>query len=268
MPDTPGYNRTPTVVRKESSTETLTPPVTLFEDDGHAVYWLGVCESSAFRCNTYLVRSGDTGLLIDPGGRPGFAAVRSALEKIMPVQALTGMVLCHQDPDVAASMTDWLSLLPSLTVFTTPRTHVLLPAYGAGEYRLHDVEAEPEFVFPSGHRLQFIPAPFLHFPGAFVSFDATSGSLFSGDIWAALDFDWRLYVESFDEHVPQMDLFHLEYMPTNLAARGFVRRVEHLPIRAILPQHGSILRGDQVPRALDYLRELRCGLDIIYADLQ
>lgn len=252
---------------EETATETLTPPVILFESERHAIYWLGVYDPTAFRCNTYLVRSGDTGVLIDPGGRPSFPAVRAALETIMPVAKLTGMVLCHQDPDVSASMTEWLALNPALTVFTTPRTHVLLPAYGC-DYRLHDVEAKPVFTFPEGHRLQFIASPFLHFPGAFTTFDATSGFLFSGDIWAALDFDWRLYVESFDDHVPQMDLFHVEYMSSNIAARGFVQRIKGLPINAILPQHGSILRKEFVPRALDYLRHLRCGVDIIYADLQ
>ncbi len=31
----------------------------------------------------------------------------------------------------------------------------------------------------------------------------------------------------------------MEYMPCNHAMRGFVRRIEHLPINAMLPQHGS-----------------------------
>lgn len=157
----------------------------LYENDRHTVYWLGIYEPTAFRCNSYLVRSGDTGVLIDPGGARRTGG-RHAIE------ALTGMVLCHQDPDVAASMCDWLALNPALTVFTTPRTHVLLSAYGSSDYQLHDVEAEPVFVFPTGHRLHFIDAPFLHFPGAFTTFDAASGFLFSGDIWAAPAFDWRL----------------------------------------------------------------------------
>jgi flavorubredoxin len=243
------------------------PPVTLYQCKGRSIYWLGVCEPSAFRCNAYLIRDGDTGVLVDPGGRNLFPSVRASVEKILPVDALTGMILCHQDPDVAGSMVDWLDINPSLTVFTTPRTQVLLPYNGRSGYEWHDVEAKPTFSFPSGATLHFILAPFLHFPGAFVTFDPDSGFLFSGDIWAALDFNWRLRVASFEDHVPQMDLFHTEYMASNVAARGFVRHIEHLPIAAILPQHGSILPREMVRQALDYLRNLRCGLDIIYADL-
>jgi flavorubredoxin len=65
-----------------------------------------------------------------------------------------------------------------------------------------------------------------------------------------------------------MNLFHLDYMASNLATRGFVRRIEHLAIDAILPQHGSILGPQHVAAALDYLRNLRCGTDIIYADME
>jgi len=35
----------------------------------------------------------------------------------------------------------------------------------------------------------------------------------------------------------KMNLFHQDYMTSNLAAKGFVRRIENFTIDAILPQH-------------------------------
>ena len=64
-----------------------------------------------------------------------------------------------------------------------------------------------------------------------------------------------------------MDLFHLDYMASNIAARGFVKRLDGLDIEAILPQHGSIISKNYVKEAIDYLYNLKCGTDIIYADL-
>jgi len=92
--------------------------------------------------------------------------------------------------------------------------------------------------------------------------------MFSGDIWAALDIDWSLIVKDFDAHADKMDLFHKDYMASNIAARGFVESIENLTINAIFPQHGSIISGDYVVPALDYLRNLKCGTDIIYANLE
>lgn len=65
-----------------------------------------------------------------------------------------------------------------------------------------------------------------------------------------------------------MDLFHIDYMASNIAAQGFVNKIEDKEIAAILPQHGSIINKKNVENALNYLRELRCGTDIIYGDLR
>ena len=245
----------------------LEKPTVLFDDGKHSVHWLGITDETAFRCNTYLVRDGDEAIIVDPGNRAFFDQVRSRVAQIMPPEKVTGQILCHQDPDVGASMVDWLDLNPNMKVISTPRTHVLLPHYGKLTYPAFEVNEKTGYPLPSGGELRFIEAPFLHFPGAFVTYDTTSRFLFSGDIWAALDINWSLVVESFDEHIPAMDLFHLDYMASNVAARGFANKLDGMDIEAILPQHGSIIPRKHVAAAIEYMRELRCGLDIIYAGM-
>lgn len=239
----------------------------LYELGEHAVYWLGITDVTAFRCNTYLIADGDQFLLVDPGNRRFFYQVRDRVAEVVDPSRISGLIICHQDPDVAASMVDWLELNPELSVFTTPRTQVLLPHYGNNSYRYHNVVEMPILTFPSGRQLHFIEAPFLHFSGAFTTYDTTAQFLFSGDIWAALDLDWKLLVDDFEDHIHAMDAFHLDYMASNVAARGFANKLEGLAIEAILPQHGSIIPAAHVPAARAYLKELRCGTDIIYADV-
>ena len=144
---------------------------------------------------------------------------------------------------------------------------VLLPHFGIQEFSAVDIEEAPEYRFSSGRTLRFFPAPFLHSPMSFVTMDQTSGFMFTSDIFAALDADWHLVVADFERHSEKMDLFHMEYMASNVATRGFVETIEDQAINAFLPQHGSIIAGDDVARALDYLRELQCGLDITYPHL-
>jgi len=247
--------------------ERLDEPTVLYQDGARAIYWLGIAEPRAFRCNCYLLKEGDCGILFDPGGRSFFSQIKARVAQIMPPESLTGMVICHQDPDVAASMVDWLELNPSMTVFTSPRTQVLLRYYGKTEYDYHDVEAKPFFEMPSGKRLRFIPAPFLHFAGAITTYDEASQALFSGDIWGAIDTDWQLMVSDFQAHTAKMNLFHTEYMASNLAARGYMHRLEGVTVHAILPQHGSVIGPEHVAEARDYLFRLRCGTDIIYAGI-
>ncbi len=242
-------------------------PLLLHGEGNHRIYWVGIRHATAFRCNTYLLIDGEEALLIDPGSRAFFPQVRESVARVVEPNRVMGLVLCHQDPDVAASLPDWLALNPRLTVFTSPRTQVLLPHYGVSGYRFYDVEAEPEYQLAGGGGLRFIGAPFLHSPMAFATFDQCSGALFSGDIFAAIDNSWQLVVTQWAAHTAKMDLFHLDYMASHVAAQGFARRLRELPLQAILPQHGSIIPHDFVPDAIGYLEQLQCGLDVLYPDL-
>jgi hypothetical protein len=61
-------------------------PTPLFQDDQHAVYWLGVPEASVFRCNTYLIVDGQEAVIIDPGGHNSFEFIRQRVAQILPVE--------------------------------------------------------------------------------------------------------------------------------------------------------------------------------------
>lgn len=177
------------------------------------------------------------------------------------------MIVCHQDPDVAASMNDWLEINPSIKVYSSPRAQVLLRHYGRTDYDYVDTEEHAEISLPSGATLRFIPAPFLHFPGAFATLDSALHALFSGDVFASLEVGSKLLADDFDELTGNMEYFHVEYMASNIAARGFVESLAAFDIRTILPQHGQIIDGSLVAPALRWLAELKCGTDIIYPEL-
>ncbi|AXH16000.1 MBL fold metallo-hydrolase [Malaciobacter mytili] len=239
----------------------------LFKKDNYEIFWLGIDNETAFRCNVYLIKSGNEAIIVDPGSRAFFEVVKKRALQVVKLEEIKAIIVCHQDPDVCASMIDWLEILPNLKVITTERTNVLLPHYGKDDYEFFNINTCKKYIFKSGEELEFIEAPFLHFSGAFATYDKTSNFLFSGDIWAALDVDWELVVSDFDKHISNMNLFHIDYMASNLATRGFVNKIKDKKIEAILPQHGSIINSDYVQEALTYLKELKCGLDIIYGDI-
>jgi len=248
--------------------ERFDTPTLLFQDEGHAIYWLGIPEDTAFRCNAYLVADNQEALIVDPGGRQSFDFVKNRVAQILPPESVTGMILCHQDPDVAASMADWLDINPSMKVITSLRANVLLPNYGRPNYTFISISEDPVYTFSSGRKIRFIESPFLHFPGAFASYDEYSRYLFSGDIWAAIDMDWHLVVEDFARHKLKLNLFHLDYMAGNIATRGFIDRLRAFPVKAILPQHGSVIPEQMIPEAMNYLMDLKCGLDLIYPHIK
>jgi len=252
----------------QSFQERFDRPTELFQDEQHTIYWLGTPEDSAFRCNTYLIKDEKEAIIIDPGGKPGFEFIKRRISQILPPKEVSAMILSHQDPDVGGSMVDLLDLNPKMKVITSIRTNVLLPHYGRLDYTFYNINEELVYYFKTGHTLRFVPCPFLHFPGAFATYDEISGFLFSGDIWAAMDMDWKLVVVDFGYHELKLNLFHVDYMASNIAARGFINRIRGIELNAILPQHGSMIPKKFIPRAIAYLDGLKCGLDLIYPDLR
>ncbi len=243
-------------------------PTLLFQDVGHKIYWLGVPEATAFRSNTYLIVDNDEAIIVDPSGAGHFEFVLNRVAQILPPERVTAQVLSHQDPDVAASFPLWVDVNPMIKVIASTRTHTLLSHYRDFLFEAVNANDHPEFRFTSGKIVRFIPAPFLHSPGAFATYDTVSKFLLSGDIWAAVDMEWQLVVADFAKHMLNLNLFHLDYMASRKAARGFIDRIKDLEIDAILPQHGSIIPHDFVPQALDYMTQLKCGTDVIYPDIK
>jgi len=244
-----------------------TKPILLSHVENHKIYWLGIEDETAFRCNVYMIEDDDEYIIVDPGSREFHTQVKQRVSMIVDPAKISALILCHQDPDVAASMVDWLDINKDITIISSARANVLLPHYGRSDYKFFDIATNHEWVFKSGNRLEFIEAPYLHFSGAFTTLDITSSYLFSGDIWAALDAQWSLLVEDFEYHITLMDLFHIDYMASNIAARGYAQKLDDKHIEAILPQHGSIIDKDNVENAIEYLFDLQCGLDLIYPSL-
>jgi flavorubredoxin len=248
----------------------LKKPVVLYEDENHIVAWVGSSENFIFRCNAYLISSGDKNVLLDPGGIQHFPQVKDRVSQLIDPREVTHIVSHHQDPDVAGSTPKWLEINPEITIVTTPRTKVLLPYYGFDRNKVKwlDVSVLDDTMLElgDGSTLIFLTAPFLHFPDAFVTYDSKSKLLFSGDIFAAIQQKWELIVSDFEKHKTEMMYFHVYYMASNKALKYFVNKVKPFPIDAIVPQHGSIIPKEFVKDALEFLENLKCGIDLLYEE--
>jgi flavorubredoxin len=60
-----------------------------------------------------------------------------------------------------------------------------------------------------------------------------------------------------------MDAFHQAYMPSNKNLKQCMEKLEKYNIERILPQHGSVIEGDNVQIAMDHLKQLPCGVDLM-----
>jgi flavorubredoxin len=244
-------------------------PILLFKEDDHEIYWLGYADNDAFRTNVFLIIDGEEAVIVDPGDKSKFPELISRIKKTGHYDKVKSGIFCHQDPDVCGCIDDCLKEFPRFDIITSQRTNLLLPHYGISNYNYYDSGEinDNKLTFTSGNELIFIDAYFLHFPGAIATYDKKSGFLFSGDIWASIDYDFKFIVTNFKKHISKLNLFHLDYMSSSVATKGFASKLNDFNITSILPQHGSLISRKYVKKAVKYLEELHCGLDLLYPEI-
>jgi flavorubredoxin len=241
----------------------------IYEDEDHKFVWLGweeEEEEGLVQTNQYLIVNRGKGVLLDPGGVYVLPRVLSAVSGYVAPEDIEIIFYTHQDPDVSSGIAVWLENTPA-KVYISKLWVRFVPHFGSLDFsRIVPIEdGGGEVRLPSGDRLLFIPAHFLHSTGNFSLYDERSGILFSGDIGAAVfpKGERYLFVEDFDRHRAYMEGFHRRYMASRRACQLWVSVVEELKPRMIAPQHGAIFSGENVERFLRWLKDLECGVDVI-----
>jgi flavorubredoxin len=228
------------------------------------IYWVGFFEeTSKLQCNPFLLLDDKDVVLFDPGSVPDFPKIMRKVIDLINPHEITWIVSSHQDPDVCGNLAVVEDVIdnPNLRIAAHTNTVRLIQHLGLRSefYPVdrHDYRA----TLQSGRELRFIYMPYLHSPGAIVTFDPKSGALFSGDLFGAISKTWDIFDTQGFPH--SMDEFHQAYIPSNAVLRKGLQRLEGLPISMILPQHGSVIEGANVGRAIEYLKALPCGIDLM-----
>ncbi|MDO9492968.1 response regulator [Acetobacterium sp.] len=221
------------------------------------IYWVGGCaQDGGLHCNPYLIVDGDQGVLIDPGSVLDFEDVYENVCSLIALEKIKYVILHHQDPDLCSAVPLFEKAGAKFEVVTHWRTQTLVKYYGIkSDYYIIN-ENEFKLTLTSGRILGFVLTPYLHFPGAFTTYDYQTKILFSSDLFGAFSYEWNLYAQ--DDYLEKMKTFHEHYMPSNSILRPVMETFLAMDIVMIVPQHGSIIKGNIISY-IKALRDLECG---------
>ena len=237
-------------------------PVELAE----GVWWVGVrLNDDTFQCHAYLIDNGIDSVLVDPGSNVTIDGVLGKVRQIMPLDHIAYLVCHHADPDVCGSLHDLSGILKrdDVQIVTEWRARDLIDHYGH-RFQYYLLEDHGWALnLAGGREMQFQLTPYLHFPGAFVSFDVQSRTLFSADLFGGFVPDSNILIGTDLDYILEAARpFHQHYMPSRqLLEVGLTRIQHHWPdIARIAPQHGHIIEGDLVRPAFEGLKQVECGI--------
>lgn len=221
------------------------------------IYWVGGCaQDGGLHCNPYLIIEGNEGVLIDPGSVLDFEDVYENVCSLIALEKIKYVILQHQDPDLCSAVPLFEKAGAKFEIVTHWRTQTLVKYYGIQSNYYIINENNFLLKLKSGRTLGFVLTPYLHFPGAFTSYDYQTKTLFSSDLFGAFSYEWSLYAG--EDCLEKMKTFHEHYMPSNSILRPVMEMFLGMDIAMIVPQHGSIIKGNVISY-IKALRDLECG---------
>ncbi|HHT9110850.1 MAG TPA: diguanylate cyclase [Candidatus Brocadiaceae bacterium] len=235
----------------------------------HRIWWVGhYLPHDTFQCNAYLIEQGDQSVLIDPGGYLTFEHVYQKVKEVIPFSHIRYFICSHQDPDITG-------VLKTIdTIEDRHRDACVVTHWRAKELIKHydlrmpfwEIEENNWSLNIGGRILQFILTPYLHFPGAFCTFDPLSGVMFTSDLFGGMTPHWDLVARD-ESYFEDIRPFHEHYMPSKEILLHGLLKLEKYPMKIIAPQHGSIIIGYLIQFITNKLKQTDCGLFALANDI-
>ena len=251
------------------------------------IYWLGSHEPEThLYCNPYLIVVDGQAVLIDGGSRSDFATVMMKILQVgVDPKNIVALIYQHYDPDLCGSMSNLIDICenPDIKVLSTRDNKTFISFYlHKDRFSLMENIEDYGNTFTLNNRtLRFIPTPYAHSEGSFVTFDAQTRTMFSSDLFGSFyyykediffDLEPECYTCKTIEKCPKgkeycpilaVDQFHRKVMPCEKALHYAMGQIRKFEIDTIAPQHGNILSNR---KDIDFLIDRLSSLDKVGID--
>ncbi|MEA1956283.1 MAG: ATP-binding protein [Campylobacterota bacterium] len=226
------------------------------------VYWVGeLMDNDAFQCHAYLIVDAKESILIDSGSMFEYESIKRKVESIIPLKNIKYIIAHHQDPDVCANTPAFEKEIDrdDLLIVSHSRNIALIKHY-AIKSNYYIIEKNNFKLKTKNLSLEFITTPYSHAPGAFTTYLNNTKTLFSSDIFGAVEESWHFYAN--ENYFNEIKLFHENYMPSQDILNYSLNKIQSLDLELIAPQHGSLIKKEYIDLIIDELKELKCGVYI------
>ena len=223
------------------------------------IWWVGVndYETDLFESlwplpqgvayNAYLVLGSTATAAIDTVKGPYLDEYINKLTEALNGRALNYLVVNHMEPDHAGLISQLKTRWPGLKFIGNAKTVPMLKGYHGIEENILTVK-DGDTLDLGGHVLKFTTVPMLHWPESMVTFDMTSGVLFSNDSFGGFGaheggiFDDEKNPSRWEDEM-------LRYYACIVAKYSNIvqvalKKLGSLPINKIFPSHGTLFRDD------------------------
>ncbi len=194
--------------------------------------------------NCYLIQDQSTAL-IDTVESKFSQELLTELKELLAGQSLDYLILNHMEPDHSGTIKLIRKEFPQVTLVGNHKTAGFAQGfYQIPEDQVQQIKSGDELSLGK-HNLQFIQTPMVHWPESMITYDQTSGVIFSNDIFGGYKtVDRQPLADDRDDLADYIDEAR-EYFATVLGAytrpaKRALKQVADLQPKVIAPAHGLV----------------------------
>lgn len=171
------------------------------------------------------------------------------VEAVLKGRKLDYLVVNHMEPDHAACIEEIILRYPEVKIISTDKSFVFMRQFGFDTDDRIEIVADGDTKSFGKHEFKFITAPMVHWPEVMVSFDMTTGILFSADAFGTFGtLDGKLFNDEVNFERDWIDEARRYY--TNIVGKYgphvqiLFKKIKDLDIKMICPLHGPVWRNN------------------------
>lgn len=212
--------------------------------------------------NSYIVQGEKTAIIDGVIGWDGVPeTLYKNLEEInVKPEDIDYLIVNHMEPDHSGWITNFEKIKDDFTIVCTDKAAKLVSSF-YGNNKIKIVKEGDTLDLGNGKVLSFHPVPNVHWPDTMYTYEASSKTLFSCDMYGSFGVMGEHYFD--DEMTPvEIEFFENEgiryYSNVMTTFTPMLRRAitksKELDIKIIAPGHGPLYRGNPQKIVDDYLR--------------
>lgn len=172
------------------------------------------------------------------------------VEEVLAGRELDYMVIHHMEPDHAGAIDEIVLRYPNVKIISSEQGFQIMRQIG---YHVKDEQSiivkEGDTISFGKHEFLFLEAPMVHWPEVILSFDTTTGTLFSADAFGSFGaLDGKLFNDEVNFERDWLDDARRYY--TNIVGKygpfveDVLKKASTVDIKMICPLHGPVWRTD------------------------
>lgn len=192
--------------------------------------------------NAYLIQGTEKTALLDAVDPPKTGALKKNLEELN-IKSIDYVVSHHAEQDHSGAIVDVLEWFPGAKVVTNAKCKAFLMDLLLIPEDRFIVVSDGEKLPLGGKTLEFIIAPWVHWPETMLSYLHEDKILFPCDLFGSHLATTKLYAEEECDVLTSAKRYYAEIMmPFRSAIKGHLDKLAKYEIKMICPSHGPIYR--------------------------